>query len=199
MMDYANIEDQYSSGVYAKRDITIVSGHGATLVDADGKDYIDCVGGQGAANLGHSHPKLVTAIQKQAAVLINCPEMFHNNQRANYMQSLLTAAPQGFDRVFLCNSGTESIEAAIKFARAFTGRSGIVAAKRGFHGRTMGALSATWNKKYREPFMPLVPDFSHITFNDASTLYTQSRKIPLQSFLKLFKVKAVFTRFQLNF
>src|SRR5665648_221823 len=170
MMDYANIEDQYSSGVYAKRDVTIVSGHSATLVDADGKEYSDCVGGQGAANLGHSHPKMVAAIQKQAAVLINCPEMFYNDQRAGYMQALLAAAPEGFERVFLCNSGTESIEAAIKFARAFTGRSGIVAAKRGFHGRTMGALSATWNKKYREPFMPLVPDFSHISFNDVSTL-----------------------------
>jgi acetylornithine/LysW-gamma-L-lysine aminotransferase len=170
MMDYAIIEDQYSSGVYAKRDITIVSGHGATLVDADGNTYIDCVGGQGAANLGHNHPKLVTAIQKQAAVLINCPEMFHNDRRANYMQALLSVTPPGFERVFLCNSGTESIEAAIKFARAFTGRSGVVAAKRGFHGRTMGALSATWNKKYRQPFIPLVPDFSHITFNDISSL-----------------------------
>jgi acetylornithine/LysW-gamma-L-lysine aminotransferase len=156
--------------VYAKRDITIVAGHGAILLDVEGKEYIDCVGGQGTANLGHSHPGLVAVIQQQAALLINCPEMFHNDQRAKYMQALLAAAPQGFERVFLCNSGTESIEAAIKFARAFTGRTGIVAAKRGFHGRTMGALSATWNKKYREPFIPLVPDFSHLTFNDVSGL-----------------------------
>ena len=170
LMDYTTIEDQYSSGVYAKRDVTIVSGQGAVLIDADGNQYIDCVGGQGVANIGHSHPRLVAAIQNQAAVLINCPEMFHNDQRAIYMQALMEVAPPGLKRVFLCNSGTEAIEAAIKFARAVSGRSGIVAAKRGFHGRTMGALSATWNKKYREPFMPLVPDFSHITYNDVTGL-----------------------------
>jgi acetylornithine/LysW-gamma-L-lysine aminotransferase len=73
-------------------------------------------------------------------------------------------------RVFLCNSGTEAVEAAIKFARLATKRTGIIAAMRGFHGRTFGALSATWEKKYREPFEPLVPDYSHISYNDGAAL-----------------------------
>ena len=73
-------------------------------------------------------------------------------------------------RVFLCNSGTEAVEAALKFARLLTGRSEVVASMRGFHGRTMGALSATWEKKYREPFEPLVPGFSHIPYNDQAAL-----------------------------
>jgi acetylornithine/LysW-gamma-L-lysine aminotransferase len=170
MMDWIDIEEQYSSGVYAKRGISIIRGNGATLTDSDGKVYIDCVGGQGTANIGHAHPRWQKALSDQAGILLNCPEMFSNDQRALYMQELMAAAPEGMQRVFFCNSGTEAIDGAIKFARAASGRSEIIAAKRGFHGRTFGALSATWNKKYREPFEPLVPDFNHVTFNDFNDL-----------------------------
>jgi acetylornithine/LysW-gamma-L-lysine aminotransferase len=170
MMDWIEVEEQYSSGVYAKRGISIIRGNGATLTDSDGKVYIDCVGGQGTANIGHAHPRWQKALSDQARILLNCPEMFSNDQRALYMQELMAAAPEGMQRVFFCNSGTEAIDGAIKFARAASGRSEIIAAKRGFHGRTFGALSATWNKKYREPFEPLVPDFNHITFNDFTDL-----------------------------
>ncbi|MDO9084940.1 MAG: aspartate aminotransferase family protein [Anaerolineaceae bacterium] len=170
MMDWIDVEEQYSSGVYAKRGLSIIRGNGATLTDSDGKVYIDCVGGQGTANIGHAHPRWQKALSDQAGILLNCPEMFSNDQRALYMQELMAAAPEGMQRVFFCNSGTEAIDGAIKFARAASGRSEIIAAKRGFHGRTFGALSATWNKKYREPFEPLVPDFNHITFNDFSDL-----------------------------
>jgi acetylornithine/LysW-gamma-L-lysine aminotransferase len=170
MMDWIDIEEQYSSGVYAKRGISIIRGNGATLTDSDGKVYIDCVGGQGTANIGHAHPRWQKALSDQAGILLNCPEMFSNDQRALYMQELMAATPEGMQRVFFCNSGTEAIDGAIKFARAASGRSEIIAAKRGFHGRTFGALSATWNKKYREPFEPLVPDFKHITFNDFTDL-----------------------------
>lgn len=169
-MDWIDVEEQYSSGVYAKRGLSIIRGNGATLTDSDGKVYIDCVGGQGTANIGHAHPRWQKALSDQAGILLNCPEMFSNDQRALYMQELMAAAPEGMQRVFFCNSGTEAIDGAIKFARAASGRSEIIAAKRGFHGRTFGALSATWNKKYREPFEPLVPDFNHITFNDFSDL-----------------------------
>lgn len=169
-MDWIAVEEQYSSGVYAKRGISIIRGSRATLTDSDGKVYIDCVGGQGTANIGHSHPRWQKALSEQAGILLNCPEMFSNDQRALYMQELMAAAPKGIQRVFFCNSGTEAIDGAIKFARAASGRSEIIAAKRGFHGRTFGALSATWNKKYREPFEPLVPDFKHVTFNDFNDL-----------------------------
>jgi acetylornithine/LysW-gamma-L-lysine aminotransferase len=176
MMDWVAIEEQYSSGVYAKRGISIVRGSGATLTDDHGKVYIDCVGGQGTANIGHAHPRWQKALSEQAAILLNCPEMFSNDQRGLYMQELMAVAPKGMQRVFFCNSGAEAIEGAIKFARAAGGRSEIIAAKRGFHGRTFGALSATWNKKYREPFEPLVPDFNHITFNDLNDLELISDK-----------------------
>jgi len=162
------LEDQYSSGVYTKRPVAIVRGSGARLWDADGREYIDCVGGQGAANLGHANPAIVRAIADQAATLISCPELFYNDRRAVLEQRLVNLT--GMGRVFLCNSGTEAVETALKFARLLTGRSGVVAAMRGFHGRTMGALSATWEKKYREPFEPLVPGFSHIPYNDSEAL-----------------------------
>ena len=162
------LEDQYTSGVYTKRPVAIVRGLGAHLWDADGKEYIDCAGGQGAANLGHANPAVAKAIAEQAQVLISCPEMFYNDRRAALEEKLVSLT--GMGRVFLCNSGSEAVEAALKFARLLTGRSGVVATMRGFHGRTMGALSATWEKKYREPFEPLVPGFTHIPYNDLQAL-----------------------------
>ncbi len=162
-------ETVYTSGVYPKRQVAIVRGEGALLWDADGRVYIDCVGGQGAANLGHAHPAVVAAIREQAERLISCPEIFYNDQRAAYLAELAAALPFTA-RIFLCNSGAEAVEGAIKIARLKTGRSGIVAAVRGFHGRTMGALSATFEPKYREPFMPLVPDFTHVPYNNIAAL-----------------------------
>lgn len=167
-LDIFTTEDEHGSGVYAKRQIAILRGQGALLYDEQGREYIDCVGGQGVANLGHCHPRVVEAVREQAGKLITCPEMFYNDQRAALLRRLCALA--GLPRAFLCNSGTEAVEAAIKFARASTGRTEVVAAMRGFHGRTYGALSATWNKKYRTPFEPLVPGFAHTPFNDIEKL-----------------------------
>jgi acetylornithine/LysW-gamma-L-lysine aminotransferase len=161
-------ENTYTSGVYSKRKVAIVRGQGAHLWDADGKEYIDCVGGQGAGNIGHANPAVAEAIYKQAMTIISCPEMFYNDQRALLEEKLCGIT--GMAHVFLCNSGTEAVEAGIKFAKLLTGRTGIIAAMRGFHGRTYGALSATWEKKYRAPFEPLVPNYSHIPYNDLEAL-----------------------------
>lgn len=168
--DIITLESAHTSGVYPKRPLAIVRGEGARLWDADGNEYIDCVGGQGAANLGHGHPAIVSAISRQAGQLITCPEIFYNDRRAELLAALANVAPAGLSRAFLCNSGAEAVEAAIKFARLSTGRSEIVACMRGFHGRTMGALSATWEPKYREPFEPLVPGFTHVPYNDLAAL-----------------------------
>ncbi len=162
-------ESKRTSGVYAKQPLAIVRGQGATLWDADSKAYIDCTSGHGVANLGHAHPKVAAAIAKQAAILITLFETFPNDQRAALMEKLTGYTP-GLERVFFCNSGTESVEAAIKFARLSTGRKEIVAAMRGFHGRTLGSLSATWNKKYRAAFEPLVPGFCHVPYNNVEAL-----------------------------
>lgn len=169
-MTIQDTESLYTSGLYTKRPLAIVRGEGARLWDSDGREYIDCVGGQGAGNLGHANPAVADAIAAQARTLISCPEMFYNDQRAALMEKLISIAPRGLQRVFLCNSGAEANEAAIKFARLKTGRTEIIATMRGFHGRTMGALSATWEKKYREPFEPLVPGFRHVAYNDLAAL-----------------------------
>ncbi len=165
-----SLESRHTSGVYPKRPLAIVRGQGARVWDAEGREYIDCVAGQGSANLGHAHPAIVAAITAQASQLITCPEIFYNDRRAELLARLAEIAPAGLDRAFLCNSGTEAVEAAIKFARLSTGRVGIVAAMRGFHGRTLGALSATWKSDYRAPFEPLVPGFNHVPYNDLAAL-----------------------------
>jgi LysW-gamma-L-lysine/LysW-L-ornithine aminotransferase len=159
-------EERLEVGVYPKREITIVRGEGATLWDDTGREYVDCVGGQGSANLGHCNPYVVAAIEKQAKTLLNCPEIFYNDTRATLLKKLVEVAPPGMNRVFLCNSGTEAVEGSIKFARLITGKTEIIATMRGFHGRSMGALSATWEKKYREPFMPLIPGFVHVPYDN---------------------------------
>jgi acetylornithine/LysW-gamma-L-lysine aminotransferase len=163
------LEQQYEVGVYPKRSVAVVRGAGAKVWDADGREFIDCVAGHGSANLGHCHTAVVTALQEQAPYLLSCPEIFHNDQRATYLAELAGALPFAA-RVFLCNSGAEAIEGSLKFARLLTGKPRIIAMKRGFHGRTMGALSATWEPKYREPFQPLLPEFTHVAYNNVAAL-----------------------------
>jgi acetylornithine/LysW-gamma-L-lysine aminotransferase len=165
-------EIRYEAGGYYKRSIRLVRGEGATVFDDQGQRYIDCVGGIAVANVGHANPRVAAAIAQQATRLISCPELFYNDVRAAYLERLVAALPAGMNRVFLCNSGTEAIEAAIKFARFSTGRTQILAAMRGFHGRTLGALSATWERQYRAPFEPLVPDYEHVRYNDSAALET---------------------------
>lgn len=142
--------------------LRLVRGEGARVWDDQGREYIDCVGGHGVGIVGHANPYVLEAIETQAKKLIVCSETFYHEERALLYKELLDVMPEYMGSVFLCNSGTEAIEAAIKFARLLTGRKKIVALKRGFHGRTFGALSATWNPKYREPFEPLVPGFVHV-------------------------------------
>lgn len=161
------IEDQHTSGAYPKRPLTVVRGEGCTVWDEQGKAYIDATSGQGVALLGHCHPAVTSAITAQAGTLITCPEIFYNDRRAELYQLLASLTPGDLNRFFLCNSGAEAIEGALKVAVLFTGRSQIVAAKRSFHGRTLGALALTWNPKYREPFADLTTNtVTHISYND---------------------------------
>jgi len=163
-------EDAHTSGLYTKRQLAIVRGDGALLYDEDGREYIDCVGGQGSANLGHGNTAVADAIAAQARTLASCTELFYNDRRAELYDVLASLLPASLDRMFLCNSGTEAVEGALKFARAATKRVGVVATMRGFHGKTMGALSATWGPEYRDVFGPLVPGFSHVPFNKPEAL-----------------------------
>jgi acetylornithine/LysW-gamma-L-lysine aminotransferase len=160
--DIINFENRLMANVFAKRPVVITRGKGALVWDINGKEYIDCMGSYGVALLGHSHPKVVEAVCKQAETLISCHASLYNNKRTEFLQKLMSITPKGLNKAFLSNSGAESVECAIKLARKFTGKPEIIAVMGGFHGKTMGALSATWDKKYREPFQPLVPEFKHV-------------------------------------
>ncbi|MHA1143222.1 MAG: aspartate aminotransferase family protein [Candidatus Helarchaeota archaeon] len=163
------LENQYSGWV-GRRPIQIVSGKGALVYDAEGKEYIDCIGGNGVAITGHSHPKIVQAIKNQAEKLIVCPTILYNEVRGQLYKRLAEVTPPGLTKSFLGNSGAEAVEAALKLARRHTGKIEIIAMKNGFHGRTMGALSVTWNPKYRKPFQPLIPGISHVPFGNVEAV-----------------------------
>jgi acetylornithine/LysW-gamma-L-lysine aminotransferase len=160
--DIISFENRLMANVFGKRPLVITRGKGASVWDAKGKEYVDCTGSYGVALLGHSHPKVVEAICKQAETLISCHASLYNNKRTEFLQKLMSITPMGLNKAFLSNSGAESVECAIKVARKFTGKPEIIAVMGGYHGKTMGALSATWDKKYRAPFQPLVPEFKHV-------------------------------------
>ena len=161
----------YESGVVPRRGETVmVAGEGCWMIDSEGRRYLDLASSQGVAMLGYNHPVLTAALQEQVARLHACPNFFHNDTRAAFLEKLIAVTPPHLTHAFLANSGSEAIDGAIKFARLATGRTGIVAARNSFHGRTLGALSITWNPKYRRKFEPLLPDVSHIQFNNIEQL-----------------------------
>ena len=170
----STIESAYNSGGVGRRPVAIVRARGAHLWDSDGNRYIDCAASQGWANVGHSHPLVTEAIHRQLDIYVAGQESSFNDQRALWMRDLAGVLQQSLNwdtcHIHPSNSGTEANEAALKFARTITGRKKIVATKRGFHGRTMGSLSLTWNPKYRQPFEPLIPEIVHITYNDADAV-----------------------------
>ena len=157
-----NVEDKLMANVYSKKPIVLTKGKGALVWDINGKEYIDCTGSYGVALLGHSNPKVVAAICEQAPKLISCHASIYNDKRSEFLQKIVNIAPKGLNKAFLSNSGAEAVECALKLARKYTGKPEIIAVMGGYHGKTMGALSATWEKKYREPFLPLVPEIKHV-------------------------------------
>jgi len=160
-------ENKLMANVFAKKNVVLTRGKGAIVWDVNGREYLDCTSSYGVALLGHSHPKVVEAVCEQAKKLISCHAGFYNDVRVEFLQKLTKITPKNLDKVFLSNSGAESVECAIKLARKFTRKPEIIAVMGAFHGKTMGALSATWDKKYREPFLPLVPEFKHVPPDNA--------------------------------
>jgi acetylornithine/LysW-gamma-L-lysine aminotransferase len=165
-----DIETRYMANVFSKKPIVLTKGKGALLWDINGREYVDCATSYGVALLGHCHPKVVAAVKAQAEQLITCHSCYYNNKRAEFIEKLVKITPKGLDKAFLSNSGAESVECAIKLARKYTGKTEIIALMGAFHGKTMGALSATWDKKYREPFMPLIPDVKHVAPDNADKI-----------------------------
>ncbi len=167
----ATLEETILGGTTTRRGDTVITrGDGCWLIDGDGQRYLDLSAGQGVAMLGHSHPALTAAIAEQAQTLVACPNFFYSDMRARFAGKLVEILPPHLEHAFLTNSGAEAIDGAIKFARLATGRTGVVAAMQSFHGRTVGALSLTWEKKYRQPFAPLLPDVSHVPYNNLARL-----------------------------
>jgi acetylornithine/N-succinyldiaminopimelate aminotransferase len=150
---------------YTRQPKIFVKGKGMTLVDIDGKKYLDFFPGWGVSNLGHCHPKVMSAIRDQASKLIHIPNNFYNAQQAKLARELVYLMFPS--KVFFCNSGTEANEAAIKFARAYgkSERFEIITFENSFHGRTLGSLAATGQKKYQDGFAPLPEGFKVVKFN----------------------------------
>ena len=169
-LKYAKVEEQILGGTTARRgEVVITRGEGCWLFDEDGSKYLDLGSAQGVAMLGHCHPGVTAAIQEQAETLTLCPSYLYNDKRAEFAKALVDVLPKHLPHVFLANSGAEAMDGALKFARLVTRRPAFVAATKGFHGRTMGALSVTWEPKYREGFGPLF-ETTHVQFNDAAAL-----------------------------
>lgn len=161
---------EHELDVYGKRGIALVAGEGAWVRDVEGRSYIDCIGGLGSLALGHRHPAQLEALRGAAEGLWFVPGSFGSPPRTNFLERLHRALPGELSKTFLSNSGTESVEAALKIARAHTGRTDFVSAVRGFHGRTFGALSVTFEAHYREPFGPMLGEVRRIPFNNVEAL-----------------------------
>lgn len=170
MIDYKELTQKYEVDVYPRRDVVLVKGKGARVWDDKGNEYIDMAAGISVANIGHANDRIVEALTKQASTLITCPNTFYNDTKAIFLEKLFSIVPKNLTKAFLTNSGTEAIEGAIKFARLNTKKTKFIAAMKGFHGRTLGALSATYKKEYREDFEPLVPGFTFVPYNNFEKL-----------------------------
>jgi LysW-gamma-L-lysine/LysW-L-ornithine aminotransferase len=170
LAEIQRLENEHQPALYAKRDIALVRGEGSYLFDSDGRRYLDGMSNYGVAILGHADAEYAAALTDQLQTLATGHQSFYNDVRAELLAEISTLAPAALRRSFLSNSGSEAIEAALKFARVATGRANLVAAKRGYHGRTLGALAATADQKYRAPFEPLAPAAIHVSFNDIDAL-----------------------------
>lgn len=158
-------EDQHlSTSLYQRFPISIDRGKGVRVWDASGKEYIDCMGGYGVALVGHCNPRVVEAIKNQAEKLIVCHMSFYNEARENFIRRMADVAPRGLSNLFFSNSGAEAVEAALKFSRRYSGKPGIISMSGGYHGKTFGALSATYSEKYRKPFMPLLENVRFLPY-----------------------------------
>ncbi len=161
------IEDRFLAKFYQRFPVSVVGGRGVILKGADGREYIDCMGGYGVSIVGHCHPKVVEAIKEQCEKLITCHGSLYNEKRAELAEKLVQIAPDGLNKIFFSNSGAEAIECALKLALKHSGRKQVISMVGGYHGKTLGALSVTWNPKYREPFSQLLsPCFRFVPFGN---------------------------------
>ncbi len=163
-------EDQFMGKLYQRFPVTLERGEGAHVWDINGKEYIDCMGGYGVALVGYKNKRVNDAIKNQVDKIITVHSSLYNKTREEFLKKIIDLAPKGLTQVHLNNSGAEAIEAAIKFARKFTGKKGMVAMRGSYHGKTFGALSLTFNPKYKKAFKPLVEKVSFASFGDIESV-----------------------------
>jgi LysW-gamma-L-lysine/LysW-L-ornithine aminotransferase len=165
-----NDEDRYLAPLYQRFPVNITKGKGTRVWDTAGKEYIDCMGGYGVALVGHCNDRVVNALKMQAEILITAHMSTYNDTRLRFMEKITSVAPPSLNKIFFANSGAESVEAALKFARKYSGRHGVIAMNGAYHGKTFGALSVTYSEKYRKSFMPLLDGVKFVPYNDPSML-----------------------------
>ena len=163
-------EDKFLGNLYQRFPVTVDRGLGAHVWDTDNKEYIDCMGGYGVALLGYRNERVTNALKTQLEKIITVHSSLYNKTREEFLEELFKVAPKKLSQVHLNNSGAEAIEAAMKFARKFTGKTEMVAMNGSYHGKSMGALSITFNPKYRKSFKPLVEKVSFSPFGDIEKL-----------------------------
>ena len=163
-------EDSFLINLYQRFPVTVERAQGATIWDTEGKEYIDCMGGYGVAIIGHCNKDVINAITLQMNKLMVCHMSTYNDSRLQFLSKLNSIAPENLSRIFFSNSGAESVEAALKFSRKFSQKGGIISMYGGYHGKTFGALSVTYNSKYRKSFNPLLEGIKFVPFGDISSL-----------------------------
>ena len=171
--DVIAAEQEHVLQVYRRSQVVFERGSGSYLYAQDGRRYLDLISGVGVAALGHAHPKLTAAITRQASEVLHVSNLFFHPLQAEVASKLSELS--GLDRAFFCNSGTEAVEACLKFSRRYwhglgTPRARFVAFEHSFHGRTMGSLSVTWDDHYRAPFAPLLGDVVWVPADDPAAL-----------------------------
>jgi predicted acetylornithine/succinylornithine family transaminase len=167
MQRILDLDKGHVAQTYKRQPIALVEGKGVSVKDADGKEYLDFVGGIAVCSLGHCHPAVVKAISEQAEKLMHVSNLYYIQPQAELAGLLAQVTPGSIEKFFICNSGGEAVEAAFKLAVKHTKRERIVAMEGSFHGRTAATVGATWKASYREPFKPLIPGvFDFVPFND---------------------------------
>jgi [amino-group carrier protein]-gamma-(L-lysyl/L-ornithyl)-L-glutamate aminotransferase len=163
-------EDSFLINLYQRFPVTLDRGQDATIWDTDGKEYIDCMGGYGVAIIGHCNKDVINAVAFQLNKLMVCHMSTYHDSRLQFLSKLNSIAPDNLGKIFLSNSGAESIEAALKFSRKYSQKTGVISMHGGYHGKTFGALSVTYNSKYRKSFSPLLEGIKFVPFGDTSSL-----------------------------
>src|SRR6059036_3456831 len=171
--DVQTLESRHILQLYRRAAVTFVRGQGVRLYDADGREYLDLLSGIGVASLGHAHPALARAIADQAETLLHTSNLFYHPLQGQLAERLANLS--GLPRAFFCNSGTEAVEACLKFARRYwytlgEPRREFIALEESFHGRTFGSLSVTSDEHYRAPFEPLLPTVKFVPVNDPNAM-----------------------------